>query len=74
MNILWAVIVYCSFVIIHGEELVTISKIHSPFLESYTGYADVVLLHFQVPSDLSFVSFKFEADELDLSIFGEFLL
>lgn len=45
---------------------------HSSFLEQYTSYADVVLLHFQVPRDLSFISFKFEADELDLSIFGKF--
>lgn len=72
MNIQWAVLAYYSFVIVHGEELVAISRFHSDFLDSYNSYGDVTLLHFQIPSDLPFVSFKFEADEEDYSIFGEF--
>lgn len=49
-----------------------ILKTHSSYLEKYKSYADVTIMHFNVPHNLPFVSFKFEADEMDLSIFGRF--
>lgn len=70
MRLLWAVLFYQFVIIYSHEDLNIITKVHSSFLEKYSGYEDVVLLNFLVPTDVSFVSFKFEADEADMSIFG----
>lgn len=54
-----------------AEDMYVVSKSHSGYLDVYKSYSDVTLLHFNVPRDTSFVSFKFEADEMDFSIFGK---
>lgn len=70
MKLLWAVLFYQFVIIYSHNDLIITTKIHSSFLEKYSGYQNVVLLNFLVPTDVSFVSFKFEADEADMSIFG----
>ncbi|KAF5270209.1 hypothetical protein FQA39_LY08423 [Lamprigera yunnana] len=52
-----------------NEDLVLLSKTHTTPLEKYVRYIDSVILHFHVPPDINFVSFKFEAEEIQLSIF-----
>lgn len=54
------------------NDMDVVSKSHSGYLDVFKSYSDVTLLHFNVPRDTSFVSFKFEADEMDFSIFGKF--
>lgn len=56
--------------LVNATNLTIISKTHSGYLEKYKSYADVIVMHFEVPEEVPFVSFKFEGDEMDFSIFG----
>ncbi|CAG9821030.1 unnamed protein product [Phaedon cochleariae] len=40
------------------------------FLEQYEAYKDIVMIHLKVPQDTLFASFKFKAEETQMSIFG----
>lgn len=51
-----------------------ITQIRSGYMEPYGGYVDVALMHFEVPPDITEASFKFVADELNLSLFGKTFL
>lgn len=55
------------------EPLKLMAKSLSSRLYKYTGYVDAVILHYKVLQDSSFVSFKFQAEEVPLSIFGRLL-
>ncbi|KAI4469065.1 five-span transmembrane protein m83 [Holotrichia oblita] len=67
--------VYVSFsilllrVIIAENDLQLVSKAHSDYLRKFTGYGSAVIIHFQVPDDTEFVSFKFNADQTQFSLF-----
>lgn len=68
---LYLAVFLCNFIQTYCENLKVLSKIHSSFLDKYSSYADVVILNFNVPPDLKFVSFKFEAEEVNLSFFSK---
>lgn len=70
MLIWWLCISYV-IVLTRSQNLTLISKTRSAFLEKYKDYSDVIIMHFRVPVDVSFVSLKFVGDEMDLSIFGK---
>lgn len=53
------------------EDLQLVSTLHSDYLQKFTGYSSVIIIHFQVPDDTEFVSFKFEADQTAFSIFSK---
>ncbi|KAI4469083.1 five-span transmembrane protein m83 [Holotrichia oblita] len=56
-------------VIIAENDLQLVSKAHSDYLRKFTGYGSAVIIHFQVPDDTEFVSFKFNADQTQFSLF-----
>lgn len=53
------------------DDLQLVSKMHSDYLRKFTGYGSVVIIHFQVPDDTEFVSFKFNADQTQFSLFSK---
>ncbi|EFA06895.2 post-GPI attachment to proteins factor 6 [Tribolium castaneum] len=52
------------------ENLEIVSKTRTSYLQKYGGYVDVVVMHVEVPPEVSFASLKFTADETKASIFG----
>ncbi|KAG5893246.1 hypothetical protein JTB14_013407 [Gonioctena quinquepunctata] len=52
------------------HEVNTIARTITSFLEKYESYKDVVMIHLKVPEDTLFASFKFMAEETQMSIFG----
>lgn len=67
-----ALVLKLNFLRSSGDEdkLTIVSKTHSAYLEKYRSYSDAIIMIFNVPDDTPFVSFKFEADDMDFSIFG----
>lgn len=53
------------------NEPILLSKTHATRLEKYKGYVNAAILHFKVPVDTNFASFKFQAEEVALTIFGK---
>ncbi|XP_023014078.2 post-GPI attachment to proteins factor 6 [Leptinotarsa decemlineata] len=51
-------------------EVNAIARTVTSYLEKYESYRDVVMIHLKVPEDTLFASFKFVAEETQLSIFG----
>lgn len=54
------------------EDLVLLTKKRTSFLENFRGYTSLAISQVEIPSKVSFASFKLSAEPFDLSIFGEF--
>ncbi|KAK5648585.1 hypothetical protein RI129_003477 [Pyrocoelia pectoralis] len=52
------------------QDVVMIAKTHSTPLIKYRDYSDVAVLQFKIPEDIHFASFKFEAEEIEESLFS----
>ncbi|KAB0799793.1 hypothetical protein PPYR_07673 [Photinus pyralis] len=52
-----------------SQEIVMVAKTHSTLLIKYMDYSDAAVLQFKIPEDVHFVSFKFEAEEIEESLF-----
>ncbi|XP_022910673.1 post-GPI attachment to proteins factor 6 [Onthophagus taurus] len=52
------------------DQLYLLKSVRTDYLEDYEGYAFISLIHFSVPSDTVFASFRFQAEQTSFSIFG----
>lgn len=57
-------------VLANNEKLAMVSTTRTTVLEKYRSYSDAVVMHFRIPDDVTFASFKFEGSDIDMSIFG----
>ncbi|XP_063908321.1 post-GPI attachment to proteins factor 6 isoform X2 [Zophobas morio] len=58
--------IYCH----EDDTLEIVSKTRTSYLQKYGGYVDVVVMHVEIPSEVSFASLKFTAEEAQMSMFS----
>jgi hypothetical protein len=68
----WTVLFLLLPIIRCQENLEIVSKTRTSYLQEYGGYVDVVVMHVEIPKEVSFASLKFSADETQASMFGEY--